>query len=154
MKLSRVKRDARLTLLGRPWWVPVLGAVVTATYSFAMVGIGSVGVNLGAAGYAGGIVGGAVAGAALGTNWHDGMMAGLRAGLHGALAVVGVFVVGTFAVLYLQSGLPFPYWSSALGAIVAMFLVPVYAFTGALAGSLGVLCRRFVLPRRYNPPAY
>ncbi|MFB6074197.1 MAG: hypothetical protein ABEJ89_04220 [Haloarculaceae archaeon] len=152
MSWSRKKRDARMFLLGRRWWIPVAGALVTVVYNMAMILLGSQGVDFGSFGYLGGLLGGLAAGGLRGTNWMDGATDGLRAAAYGTVTTGVIAALGGFAIWYLTSGVPFVFTSFMYAMIGLIFFTPVFGFLGAIAGAVAVLVRRAVVPREYNPP--
>lgn len=151
MNWSRFKRDTTRNVFGKSKLPTVVGTLVTAAYTlFIMI----VPLNLGldVVPYLGPLVGGFTAGAVLGTNVYDGVMYGARAAAYGIVIVAFVATVGSFVLFLQATGQQYFYFSSFIGLVIIFALVPLAGFAGALAGPVGTLARRTVVPRQYNPP--
>jgi hypothetical protein len=151
MNWSRFKRDTTRNVFGKSKLPTVVGTLVTAAYTLLIM---LVPLNLGldVVPYLGPLVGGFTAGAVLGTNVYDGVMYGTRAAAYGIVIVAFVATVGSFVLFLQATGQQYFYFSSFVGLVIIFALVPLAGFAGALAGPVGTLVRRTVVPRQYNPP--
>lgn len=151
MNWSRFKRDTTRNVFGKSKLPTVVGTLVTAAYTLLIM---LVPLNLGldVVPYLGPLVGGFTAGAVLGTNVYDGVMYGARAAAYGIVIVAFVATVGSFVLFLQATGQQYFYFSSFVGLVIIFALVPLAGFAGALAGPVGTLVRRTVVPRQYNPP--
>lgn len=149
MNWSRFKHDTINNVFGKQKVPTIVGALVTLLYTITIMIVPT---NIGLSPYFGPVLGGFVAGAVLGTNVYDGLMYGFRAAAYGFVLVAATVAIGSFVLFFIATGQTFFYYSSFFGLLVVFGLVPVAGFGGALAGPIGTLARRFVVPRRYNPP--
>jgi hypothetical protein len=150
MNWSRFKHDTINNVFGKQKVPTIVGALVTAVYTTAIM-IFPVGIDI--APYIGPPLGGFVAGAILGTNVYDGVAYGVRAGAYGFVVVAFVVTIGSFVLFLQATGDQYFYVSSFLGLLIIFAIVPLSAFAGGIAGPVGTLARRLVVPKQYNPPA-
>ena len=152
MNWSRFKRDTTRNVLGKSKLPTAVGTLVTVVYSVFVILV-PLNVGLDIVPYLGPLLGGFTAGAVLGTNVYDGVMYGARAAAYGILIFAVVLTIGSFVLFLEATGQQYFYISSFIGLVVTFALVPLAGFAGALAGPVGTLVRRTVVPRQYNPPA-
>lgn len=149
MNWSRFKHDTINNVFGKQKVPTIVGTLATFVYTLVVI---LVPMGADPSPYLGPAVGGFVAGAVLGTNVYDGLMYGLRAATYGFVLFALTVAIGSFVLFFMATGQTYFYYSSFFGLIVVFGLVPMAGFAGAIAGPIGTLARRFVVPREYNPP--